>query len=144
MTHEDAGNYAAKRQGIELDETISANIKERAIDNKISCADAHAIAVNLKADPAVVGAAIDLLEIRINRCQLGLFGYVEKKNFPEITGPVNPEMEFAVKSLVVNERITCLAAWETAKRFSVSRAMISAVCEKMKIKISKCQLGTFK
>jgi len=144
MTHEDAGNYAAKRQGAELNETIAANIKERVVENKISCADAHAIAIKLKTAPDEVGAAIDLLEVRINRCQLGLFGYGKNKNIPVISEPVNPEIEFAVRSLVVNDRITCLDSWETAKRFGVSKAMISAVCEKLKIKISKCQLGAFR
>ncbi|HOP62772.1 MAG TPA: hypothetical protein PK358_05555 [Spirochaetota bacterium] len=144
MTHEDEGHYAAKRDGIQLNEIIAANIKERTTDNKISCADAHAIAVKLNITPEEVGAAIDLLEVKLSKCQLGLFGHGKNKNFPEMSGPVNPEIESAIKSLVSNGRITCAEAWKTAKTFKVSKATISAACEIMKIKISKCQLGTFR
>lgn len=144
MTHEDAGHYAAKRQGMELNAEIGASIKERAVENKISCAEAHAIAVKLKVHPADVGAAIDLLELRIKKCQLGLFGYDAKKSIPELAEPVNAEMESAIRSVIANNRITCLAAWEIAKKFEVSKAAVSAVCESMKVKISACQLGAFR
>ena len=144
MTHEDAGNYALKRQGAVLDETVAASIKERITDNTISCADAHAIAIKLKVSPAEIGAAIDLLEVRICRCQLGLFGYGGKKKIPDLPGPVNPEMESAIRSSVVNGRIACATAWEIAKRFAVSKATVSAVCDMIKVKISACQLGSFR
>jgi len=144
MTHEDAGNYALKRQGEVLDETVAAGIRERITDNAISCADAHAIAIKLKVPPAEIGAAIDLLEVRISRCQLGLFGYGKRKQIPDLSGPVSPEMESAVSSSVVNGRISCAAAWEIAKRFRVSKATVSAVCDIMKVKISACQLGAFR
>jgi hypothetical protein len=73
MTHEDAGNYAGKRHGAEINERIAAKIKERISENAISCAEAYSIAVKLNADPADVGATIDLLEVRINKCQIGAF-----------------------------------------------------------------------
>lgn len=144
MTHEDAGNYAGKRHGAELNETIAARIKEKISENRISCAEAHSIAAELNADPDDVGTAIDLLEVRIIKCQLGLFGYGKQKNIPALPDKINPNIELVIKSSLVNDRLACSAAWEIAKRFNVSRAMVSAVCEKMKIKISPCQLGAFK
>ncbi len=144
MTHEDAGNYAAKRHGVELNETIAANIKERINENKISCAEAHAIAVKLNVSPADIGAAIDLLEVRISRCQLGLFGYGKNKDIPELSDPVNPEIESMIRSKISNGRITCSAAWEIALKFKIPKKNISAICEKMKVKISSCQLGAFR
>jgi len=143
MTHEDVGNYAAKRHGAELNEMIAAEIKERIIENKISCADAHAAARKLKVDPADVGTAIDLLEVRISKCQLGLFGYGNSKPIPVLSDPIDPEMESTIKSKVVNNRITCYAAWDIASKFKVPRIAVSEVCEIMKIKISACQLGVF-
>jgi len=144
MTHEDAGNYAGKRCGAKLNETIATRIKEKISDNRISCAEAHSIAAELNADPDDVGTAIDLLEVRIIKCQLGLFGHGKEKNILALPDKIDPEIEPAILSSLVNDRLSCYAAWEIAKRFDVSKAIISAVCEKMKVKISPCQLGAFK
>jgi hypothetical protein len=144
MTHKDTGNYAGKRSGVELNDALATKIKEKISDNRISCAEAHGISVNLDIDPADVGTAIDLLEVRIIKCQLGLFGYGKEKNIPSLSDQINPEIESAIKSSLVSDRLACLAAWEIAKRFNVSKPVISAVCEVMKIKISPCQLGAFR
>ena len=143
MTHEDAGHYGGKRHGAELNEVIAERIKEKISDNRISCAEAHSIAVELNVDPADVGTAIDLFEVRIVKCQLGLFGYAEKKNIPALPDKINPEIEPAIKHPLLTDRLACSAAWEISKRFNVSKPMVSAACEKMKIKISPCQLGAF-
>ena len=144
MTHEDSGNYARKRRGAELNDVIAARIREKTSENTISCAEAHDIAVNLNAEPADVGTAIDLLEIRINKCQLGLFGYGKQKSIPPLSDKINPVFESAVKASLVDGRLTCIAAWSISKRFNVSKAMVAAACETMKIKISACQLGAFR
>ena len=143
MTHEDTGHYAGKRPGAELNEKIAASIKEKMSENRISCAEAHGIAVKLNVDPADVGAAIDLLEVRIIKCQLGLFGYGKEKNIPVLPDKVDPGIEPAISSSLVDGRLACFAAWEIAKRFNISKPIIAAVCENMKIKISPCQLGAF-
>jgi len=144
MTHEDTGNYAGKRQGAALNETIAAKIKEKISEKRISCAEAHSIATELNVSPADVGTTIDLLEVRIIKCQLGLFGYGKEKNIPVLSDKINPDIESAIKSSLVNDRLPCFTAWEIAKNFKISKPMISAVCEGMKIKISPCQLGAFK
>jgi hypothetical protein len=143
MTHEDAGHYAKKRSGAQLNETVAAKIKEKISENRISCAEAHGIAEELNIAPADVGTAIDLLEVRIVKCQLGLFGHGKEKNIPAISDKINPDIEPAIKSSLVDNRLACSIAWEIAKRFKVSRPMIAAVCETMKVKVSPCQLGVF-
>jgi hypothetical protein len=144
MTHENAGNYAGKRHGMKLNEKIAAKIKEKISENSISCIEAHNIAAELNADPADVGTAIDLLEVRINKCQLGLFGYGKKKNIPVLSDKINPEIESAIKSSLVNGKLACFTAWDISKRFNVKKVIIAAACEMMKIKIFPCQLGAFK
>jgi len=144
MTHEDAGNYAGKRQNNELNQSIAAMIREKISEKTISCAEAHNIATKLNVDPAEVGTTIDLLEIRLNKCQLGLFGHGKEKNIPELTDDVNPEIKSAILSALVNGRLACFAAWEISKKFKISKPMVSAACELMKIKIAPCQLGAFK
>jgi hypothetical protein len=143
MTHEDAGHYAGKRRGAKLNETIAAKIKENISEHEISCAEAHSIAVKLNTDPADVGTAIDLLEVRINKCQLGLFGYGKQKNIPPLSDKINPEIESSIKLSLVNGQFACSAAWDISKRFNISKPMVAAVCETMKIRISLCQLGAF-
>jgi hypothetical protein len=144
MTHEDAGHYAGKRRGAQLNEILAARIKEKISENRISCVEAHNIVAGLNADPADVGIAIDLLEVRIIKCQLGLFGYGNKKNIPALPDKMNPDIESAIKSSLVNDRLACSAAWEIAKKFHLPKAMVAAACEAMKIKISPCQLGAFR
>ena len=143
MTHEDTGHYAGKRRGVKLDERIAAKLKEKISQDRISCAEAHGIAAELNVAPAEVGTAIDLLEARIIKCQLGLFGHGREKNIPTLSEKVNPEIEQAVKSALVNNRISCATSWEIASRFNISRPMMAAVCESMKVKVSPCQLGAF-
>ncbi len=143
MTHEDAGHYAEKRRGSTLIEPIARKIKETAEDNKISCAEAHSIAGDLNVRPAEVGTTIDLLEIRITQCQLGLFGHGKEKNIPQLPEKMNPDVESAIRSSLVNGRLACIAAWEISKRFNISKPVIAAVCESIKVKISPCQLGAF-
>ena len=71
MAHEDAGHYAAKHPtGTELNSRIAEQLTAHAVDGRISCAVAHKIAEALQVSPQEVGVAIDLLEIRINLCQL--------------------------------------------------------------------------
>lgn len=144
MTHEDTGNYAGKRRGAELNETIAAKIKEKISEKRISCAEAHSIAAELSVAAADVGAAVDLLELRIIKCQLGLFGYGKEKSIPVLSEKINPDIELAIKSSLINDRLPCSTSWEIAKKFNVSKPMVAAVCESMKIKISPCQLGAFK
>lgn len=143
MTHEDAGHYGGKRRGMKLNEVIAERIKEKISDNRISCSEAHSIAVELNVTPADMGTAIDLLEIRIIKCQLGLFGYAEKKNIPALSDKINPEIQSAIQTSLMDGRLACSAAWEISKRFKISKPMVSATCETMKIKISPCQLGAF-
>ncbi len=143
MTHEDAGHYAAKRRGAKLNETIAAEIRKAVRDNTILCAEAHGIAGKLNVSPAEVGTAIDLLEVRITQCQLGLFGHGREKHIAPLPDHLDPEVESAVNSSVADGKLPCSAAWEIARRFKMARPAMAAICEKMKIKISPCQIGAF-
>jgi len=75
MTHEDAGHYAAKHTvGTEPAAEITEAVRDKIKDGHISCAAMHKIASDLKKTPAEVGVAVDLIEARLNKCQMGLFG----------------------------------------------------------------------
>lgn len=144
MAHENAGNYSGKRQGAELDNMIAASIKDKLRENTISCAEAHNIALKLNVDPAAVGTAIDLLEVRINKCQLGLFEHGKEGDAPVGPDKITPEVESAIRSSLVNGRLTCADAWKIAERFGLSKKAVGVACDTLEIKISECQIGTFK
>ena len=144
MSHEDAGHYAAKHpEGTKADPEIKQKLQKKIVDEKISCAAAHAIAVELNVAPKKVGVAIDLMEARIQKCQMGLFGYQPEKCI--VKPAVNPssEVETAVNGHLVDGRIACKICWEIAEKLGKKKMDVSSVCESMRVKINKCQLGAF-
>ncbi|MEE4112400.1 MAG: hypothetical protein V2I40_06265 [Desulfobacteraceae bacterium] len=144
MAHEDAGHYAAKHPGAKIDEAIAAAIAGKEKEGRITCVAAHAIAKKLGCSPEVVGMNVDLLEKRIRRCQLGLFGYdLKKKKVVKPAALVTKTLRRAIQEAMADDRITCLAAWDLAKKMSLTQLEVSSACEAMKVKISSCQLGAF-
>jgi hypothetical protein len=144
MTHADKGRYSAKHApGGKPDEKIAAAVHEKAASGKLACEDAERIGARLGAALADVGRTIDLIEIRISRCQLGLFGYDAEGKSVRPAEQVAPELESAVRSRLAGGRLPCAAAWEVAAVMKIPRMKVSSACEKLKIKIKPCQLGAF-
>ena len=144
MAHEDAGNYAAKHHSkTKLNPRVAKAVKKEAADDKITCAAAHKIASELGISPSDVGVTIDLLEIRINKCQLGLYGYYPQKRIAKPAGSVSPALEEAIKNSMENGRISCLSCWKIAEGSGIARMDVASACETLKIKVSFCQLGAF-
>jgi hypothetical protein len=144
MTHEDAGHYAAKHpQGTEVSPEIRQMLQDKIVDGKISCAAAHAIAAELNVAPEAVGIAIDLMEGRIHKCQLGLFGYQPEKRTVKPTPNPSPDIVAAVKAQLANNRISCAECWKIAEHLEKKKMDVSNVCEGLGIKVNKCQIGAF-
>ncbi len=144
MTHEDAGHYAAKHPSGKIDPAIAAAIAEKEKDGRITCAAAHAIAKALAVSPQTVGINIDLLEKRLHRCQMGLFGH--DPNSAQQVDPaeeVNPQLEQAIRETLDGDRLTCESAWQVAETMGLTRLALASACEALGIKIKKCQLGAF-
>ncbi|TFG93521.1 MAG: hypothetical protein E4H15_01155 [Syntrophobacterales bacterium] len=144
MAHEDAGHYAAKHGA----KTRPAPAVEQALrdaieDSTITCAAAHKIAHTLDVPPAEVGVAVDLMEARLTRCQMGLFGYAPEGRIVQPAGEVLPELAGAIREALVDGRLPCLSSWEIAKRFGLAKMDVACACEALHIKISSCQLGAF-
>lgn len=144
MAHEDAGHYAAKHpQGTELNAAIGAEIEKKAQKNALSCAAAHTIAKTLGTAPAEVGRNMDLLEIRLTKCQLGLFGYTPDKKIVTPAESVASELEAALLAVAAGGRLSCESAWRVAAAQGLKRMDLSAACEALKLKVKPCQLGAF-
>ncbi len=144
MTHEYAGKYAEKHQDKKPDNKIAARIKEKETENSITCAQAHAIAGELNVAPLEVGTTIDLLNIRIKKCQLGLFGNGMLKADASNDSDIDPDIRKAIEDSLVNGRLPCLSAWEISGRYNITKTRIGALCQLISMKISSCQLGAFK
>lgn len=115
----------------------------KAVEGRLACAVAHSLARELGVSPAEVGQAADEAEVRLNRCQMGLFGYYPQKRIVVPAQTVDHHLEKAIRSALSNGRLACASAWEIAKQLGVARMEVAGACEAMGIKISACQLGAF-
>lgn len=144
MTHEDAGKYSQKHgSDAQIDPAIKAEIVKKARNGELACAAAFQIAEALGIPPADVGKTLDLLEFRINKCQLGLFGYKPEKKAVKPEKQVSRQMEEAVRNALVDGKLACSEAWRIARRLNVPKMSVSSACEALGIKIKHCQLGAF-
>lgn len=141
MSHTDF----SKKHGADAtpDPLIKAEIEKRAVDNQIACAVAFDIAENLGVEAHEVGKAVDLLNFRLNKCQLGLFGYKPQKKIVKPAKTPDTKLLGALREALVDERLPCKRAWEIARRFGLRKMAISAICESEGFKIKPCQLGAF-
>ena len=144
MTHEDAGHYASKHpKGIEADPKIAEQIKQKLSNNHITCAAAHLIATDLSVSPSQVGMTIDLLEARIIKCQMGLFGYSPQKNIVKPADSVSSELKNALDKKQNGKRISCEHCWQIALQHELKKLEVASACEALGMKIKPCQLGAF-
>ena len=147
MTHEDAGKYALKHPpGTRPNERIAEAIREKSPGDTLACGMAEKISKDIKVDLSEVGIAADLLEMRIKKCQLGLFGWGKKPNHGKdihAADSVSVEIRSTLEEAAENGRVTCAAVWAIADRLGEERKAISAACETLRLKIRACQLGAF-
>lgn len=122
---------------------IKNQIYRRSNDGMISCAAAFEIAGEQNLSPHKIGIAIDLLDIRITKCQLGLFGYKPKKKLLQQLHEADPDLKDAIIEALAKERLSCTRAWSIATQLNVSKITVSSTCEFLGIKINRCQLGAF-
>lgn len=126
-----------------MTENVKADLIQNEIDNRLTCETAHYIANKHSISSEMVGQAMDSLKLRIDKCQLGLFGYgPSKKNFnPDVKIP--EEMKKVLLESESDGRISCQDCWCLANKLSISRLEMGSVCEKLEIRIKPCQLGAF-
>jgi hypothetical protein len=144
MTREQGPKFSEKHGADTImDPTVRKKIEAKAKKNEIACAVAFQIAEELKETPSNIGKSIDLLNIRLVKCQLGLFGYTPEKKAVKPKPPQNPDMKEAIHKALVDNKLPCSVAWKIARQFKVPKMAVSAACEALKIKVKPCQLGAF-
>lgn len=144
MSHADKGKYFKKHpQDTKIDEDLKKEIIEQVKNNNISCKKAEEIAVDMGFTLEETGKAIDILNIIITKCQLGLFGYGETKKIVQPAKEITPELKENITSALKDGMLSCAVAWEIAEKLNIQRMKVCAACEALQIKVKPCQLGAF-
>jgi len=117
-------------------------------DGTVPCAAAIHLAEVKRVKPPEVGRTLDALSVHIGRCQIGTFGYPgHAKGWSSLDaadGTVSPALQEALlEAGGTARRISCLAIWEIAARFKVSRMIAGYAADQAGLKIVDCQLGAF-
>jgi hypothetical protein len=126
-----------------VDKEIVGAVQEQAREGMLSCAAAFRIAKDLGVTPLAVGQAADALDMRLARCQLGLFGYGEPKRIVKPAEEVSPELEQAIREGLILGRLPCPVVWAIAVRFGMPKMHVANAAEKLEIRVGQCQLGAF-
>ena len=144
MTREDEGHFSQKHgPDARLEPAVKEKIEKKTRNGEIACAVAFQIAEQLSVSPAEIGKALDLMETKLMKCQLGLFGYPSGEKAVKPKKPDVPGLMEAIKAALVDGKLSCRDAWELASKFNVGKMTVSAACDALKIKIKPCQLGAF-
>lgn len=144
MTHLDKGKYFEKHaKKAKVNNDLKQEVLGQSKDNDISCAAAEKISKKKNAAMSEIGVTIDLLNINIVQCQLGLFGYGEVKKIVQPAKEVTTELKEDITSALKDGRLPCATAWEIAGKLNIPRMEVCAACESLQIKIKPCQLGAF-
>jgi len=144
MTKEDAGHYAKKHlHDSEVKPEIEAALKQLASNGEIPCAVAFKIADDLNIEAGDVGITADLLEMRLTKCQLGLFGYQPVKRIVKPTREVSKDLEEGIRKGLEDGKLSCVTAWRIAKDLGIRKMEVSSACEALEIRLCSCQIGAF-
>jgi hypothetical protein len=126
---------------------LVAAIRERLMDGKLSCPSAFTVVHAFEVEPLEVGWTANSMDVRLYRCQLGLFGYPGKQgwddhNVPAMSVPLGlPEALEAARG--EQDTLPCSRAWEIASQFQCPRILVGYIADTLNIKITPCQLGAF-
>jgi len=139
------GKQFAQKHGPDAkpDILIKDEIFKKAENNEVPCAVAFEIAKELQVSTDTVGMNVDMLNFKLTKCQLGLFGYYPQKKMVKPQDLENQDLNDVLTDALVDGRLSCKSAWDIASSFKVNKMKVSGACEAMGIKIKNCQLGAF-
>ena len=144
MPCKDIDKYSDKHPpGTKPDPTVAAAAIAKATEEQMTCAAAHDLAAELAVDPSEVGKTLDLLDLRITECQMGLFGYKPAKKIVQPADTVSEGLRSRLEAATSADKITCASCWELAAQLGLDKMQVAAACEKLDLKIGPCQLGAF-
>ncbi|NQT10200.1 MAG: hypothetical protein HQ573_03410, partial [Desulfobacteraceae bacterium] len=112
MIDQKNNQFAAKHQNkAQINTIIKNEILKQNKDGKLPCLVAFRIADSLQVAAAEVGKTVDLLNFRLTKCQIGLFGYKPQKKIIKAKEPEDRNLKKAIRERLVEERQPCISAW---------------------------------
>jgi len=132
----------AENAEIVMDEKLKAHLLEKAGET-IGCAEALLTAAKTQKNPQDVGVHLDLLEIRILECQLGLFGFSPVKRIVKRAGSIDPAIRQLIEGEMKNGCISCEFLLKIAEQNNILPVDVAGMCEALEVQIKPCQLGAF-
>lgn len=125
----------------EIESTVLSTLR----DARLPCAFAFRIAKENGWTPSQVGAEADRLDVRISRCQLGLFGYDSfgQKGLVQRVAAIPGDVTVSLRAAEIDERIACAALWQIAEEHGLPRLAIACAAETIGLRVTPCQLGCF-
>lgn len=82
----------------------------------------------------------DKRKIRINKCQLGFFGW---ENTDALSFTSSEKLKKCIRTASVDNTVTCRALWNCADSCDSSRRETGAAVDGLGFKVKGCQLGIF-
>ncbi|HUT20848.1 MAG TPA: hypothetical protein VM366_16965 [Anaerolineae bacterium] len=131
-----------------MNERIAEAIKEALLEGQLPCAAAFAISERLGVEPLDVGKEADALDVRLSKCQLGLFGYGSKAEGTHRRvvpmDDVPPSLEQGIRDALDDDgNLSCAAAWRIAEGLGEGKQAVSDAAEGLDVRVVQCQLGAF-
>ena len=126
-------------------EAIESTLLSTLRDGRLPCAFAFRLASEHDWTPAQIGAEASRLDVRISRCQLGLFGYggFRQKGFVQQLAEVPGDVTVSLHAAAADTQIACAALWRIAEEHGLPRIAIACAAETLGLRVSPCQLDCF-
>ena len=116
-------------------------------EGKLPCAVAFTIVDELGVTPEQAGDAANELNVHINKCQLGLFGYGPKSSGSYKTvraaATVDGGLVTRIRDGLVAGKLPCVVAWAIADEMGLRKLEVSNAAEGLSVSIAPCQLKCF-
>jgi hypothetical protein len=126
-------------------ETIESAVLSTLRDGRLPCSFAFGLADKHGWTLAQIGVEVDKLDVRISRCQLGLFGYdsFRQKGLVQPLAEVPGDVTVSLHAAAIDSQIVCVALWRIAEDHGLPRLAIACAAETLKLRVTPCQLGCF-
>ena len=105
-------------------------------NGKIDCLDGFKLAKKLNIDPTEIGEITKKYNIKIDNCELGVFGDNE---FEDMREDIYEKLSHKSDK---DKEIKCNVAWEVAQEFSLKK--VGSTTKQSDLKVVYCQLGCFR
>jgi len=125
--------------------TMESSILDALRDARLPCAVAFRLAKEHGWTPGEVGTEADRLDVRISRCQLGLFGYdsFRQKGVVRRLEDVPGDVVVSLRAAEDDGRVACAALWRIAAEHGLPRIVAACAAETLELRVTPCQLGCF-